>query len=232
MSDALLYPTQNYPPQQGMSLKEKLGYGIVATLLLGTGIYIVNKKYQKIIAKKSDLKSFNDGSPQTVAKQIKMAFENNNLPGTDLTKLRYLMSSLKSKDQWAKVVAEYNNQFHTNLLQDMKKELESSEYDEMMFIKESKPQKDGQKVLKEVLYKNWAKRLKSAFDKTYSFLPGTDENAITAVFTEIPSQKDFMQVAFAYQNEYKRGFIIDLKSELLGYEYATFMTLILKKPKG
>ncbi len=234
MSDAITYPPQNYQPplQTGMSLKEKLGYGIVAALLLGTGIYVLDKQYKKVIAKKSDLKSFNDGSPQTVAKQIKMAFENDSLPGTDLTKLRYVMSSLKSKDQWAKVVAEYNNQFHSNLLQDMKKELQSSEYDEMLFIKESKPQKEGQAVAKDVLQKNWAKRLKAAFDKTYSFLPGTDETAIKAVFNEIPTQRDFAFVALYYQREYKAKLLDALKSELEYWEYPSYMTLILKKPKA
>jgi hypothetical protein len=113
----------------------------------------------------------------------------------------------------------------------MKSELESSEYDEMLFIKESKPEKTGQKIAKEVLYKNWAKRLKSAFDKTYSFLPGTDENAVKAVFMEIPTQQDFVNMGKAYQREYKRSFISDLKSELEYWEYPTYMNLIVKKPK-
>ena len=33
-----------------------------------------------------------------------------------------------------------------------------------------------------------AKRLKAAFDKSYGFMPGTDEEAIKAVFSEIPTQ--------------------------------------------
>lgn len=232
MTNALAYPTPiSYPPQVGTSLKEKLGYGIAASLILGAGIYFIDRAVKKQKEKKSDLKSFADGSPQTLAKQIKMTFENDGLPGTDLVKLRYLMGSLKSKQQWNQVLTEYDNQFHSNLLADMKKELESSEYDEMMFIKESKPEKAGQKIAKEVLYKNWAKRLKSAFDKTYSFLPGTDENAIKAVFMEIPTQQDFVNVGKAYQREYKSSFITDLKSELEFWEYPNYMNLIVKKPK-
>jgi hypothetical protein len=232
MTNALVYPQQRaYPEQQGMSLKEKLGYGITASLILGAGVYFINRAVKKQKEKKSDLQSFNDGSPQTIAKQIKMTFENDGLPGTDLIKLRYIISSLKSKEQWNQVLTEYNNQFHSNLLQDMKGELESSEYDEMLFIKESKPEKTGQKIAKEVLYKNWAKRLKSAFDKTYSFLPGTDENAVKAVFMEIPTQQDFVNMGKAYQREYKRSFISDLKSELEYWEYPTYMNLIVKKPK-
>ncbi len=232
MINANAYPKIIYPPQEGMSLKEKLGYGIVATVILGTGIYFLNRTIKKQKAKKSDLKSFDDGSPSTIAKQIKMAFENDGLPGTDLEKLRYIMGALKNKEQWKQVMTEYSNQFHNNLLQDMKDELESSEYDEMMFIKESKPEKQGQVITRDILYKNWARRLKSAFDKTYSFLPGTDEKAIKAVFIEIPTQKEFINTGKAYQTEFKSSFINDLKSELEYWEYPTYMAIIAKKPKG
>ncbi len=233
MTNELIYPNQIISSKQdGMSLKEKLGYGIAVSLIVGAGFFFINRGIKKHKEKKSDFKSFNDGSPQTIAKQIKMAFENDGVPGTDLVKLRYLMGTLKSKEQWSQVMIEYSNQFHTNLLQDMKDELESSEYDEMMFIKESKPEKTGQKVAKDVLYINWARRLKSAFDKTYSFLPGTDEKAIKTVFMEIPTQKDFIKMGIAYQREYKSSFISDLKSELEFWEYSTYMNLIVKKPKG
>lgn len=233
MSSAIVHTNQELVAEKsGMSLKEKLGYGIAATLIVGTSIYFVNRTIKKQKEKKSDKKSFEDGSPQTIAKQIKMTFENDGIIGTDLVKLRYIMGSLKSKEQWAKVLIEYNNQFHSNLLQDMKEELQSSEYDEMLFIKESKPEKEGQIVNKAVLYKNWAKRLKSAFDKTYSIFSGTDEKAIKAVFMEIPTQKDFILMGITYQKEYKTSFIADLKSELETYEYPAFMSIIVKKPKG
>jgi hypothetical protein len=233
MSFPQVYPLQTSAlPKEGMSLKEKLGYGIAASVVLGTGIYFLNRSIKKQKAKKSDLKSFEDGTPQTVAKQIKLAFENDGWFGTDLEKLRYVMGTLKSKEQWKLVMTEYRKQFNSNLLQDMKDELQSSEYDEMMFIKESKPEKSGQKITKDVLYKNWAKRLKSAFDKTYSFVPGTDEKALKTVFMEIPTQKDFVYTGLAYEREYKSNFIKDLKSELEYWEYPTYMTIIAKKPKA
>lgn len=232
MTNALEYPSKTLPQEQlGMSLKEKIGYGIVASIVLGASIYFVDRTIKKQKAKKSDKKSFEDGSPQTIAKQIKMTFENDGLPGTDLEKLRFIISNIKSKEQWNQVLLEYSKQFSTNLLQDMKEELQSSEYDEMLFIKESKPEKTGQGVSKNVLYRNWARRLKSAFDKTYSFFRGTDEKAIKAVFMEIPTQFDFIQMSKAYQLEYKSNFISDLKSELEVWEYPNFMNLIVKKPK-
>jgi Annexin len=226
------YQNQAYQAKKGASIKEILAYGIVTTIVVGTGIYFFRKAIKERKEKKSDLKSFEDGSPATIAKQIKMAFENDGYWGTDLEKLRYIMGTLKSKEQWQQVLVEYQNQFQSKLLQDMKSELKSSEYDEMLFIKDSKPEKIGQPITKALIYLNWAKRLKSAFDKTYGFLPGTDEVAIRTVLMEIRTQTDFVEVGRAYQREYQRDFIKDLKSELEVWEYPEFMKIILKKPKA
>lgn len=220
------------PVSANFSLKEKIAYGIAAGLVIGAGIYFIQRAAKKSKEKKSDSKSFEDGTPQTIAKQIKMAFENDGYPGTDLEKLRAIMIALKSKEQFKQVQDEYENQFHTLLLKDMKGELKSSEYDEMLYIKESKPEKAGGKVLKELLYRNWARRLKAAFDKTYSIFPGTDEKNIKAVFSEIPTQKDFIQTGLAYYRIYKANLITDLKSELEYWEYPDYMKLITLKPKG
>lgn len=233
MTNTLAYsPSDNYGTQSRSNTANIIRYGLAISIALGTGIYFLNRAIKKNKEKKSDTKSFEDGSPQTIAKQIRMALENSGVPGVDLVKLRYLMSSLKSKEQWNQIVQQYDNQFQINLPKDMYRRLDASEYDEMMFIKESKPDKVGQKIAKDVLYKNWAKRLKSAFDKKYTVLPGTDEKAIKVVFTEIPTQNDFVQVGKAYQKEYKTNFIKDLKSELESWEYPDYMKLIVAKPKG
>lgn len=217
---------------EGFSLKEKIAIGISAGVVIGAGVYFIYREVKKSKEKKSDSKSFEDGTPQTIAKQIKMAFENDGYPGTDLEKLRAIMLALKSKEQFKQVQDEYEKQFHTLLLQDMKNELKSSEYDEMLYIKESKPDKAGGKVLLDTLYKNWARRLKAAFDKTYTIFPGTDEKNILAVFSEIPTQKAFIQTGLAYYRIYKANLITDLKSELEYWEYPDYMKMIARKPKG
>ena len=79
---------------------------------------------------------------------------------------------------------------------------------------------------------SWARRLKAAFDITYGPFPGTDEDAIKAVFMEIPSQAAFAQVGIAYKKEYSKDLISDLKSELEFWEYAPMMQIINTKPKG
>jgi len=226
------YKPSPAPAKEGLSLKEKIGYTIASGLVIGAGIYAIYRVVRKGKEKKSDSKSFQDGTPQTIAKQIKMAFENDGKPGTDIDKLRMIMSALKSKEQFIQVTKEYEKQFHSLLLQDMKDELQSSEYDEMLYIKESKPEKNGGKIPLETLYKNWARRLKAAFDKTYSIFPGTDEKNIKAVFSEIPTHRDFIQVGLAYYRIYKANLITDLKSELEYWEYPDYMKIIALKPKG
>jgi hypothetical protein len=75
------------------------------------------------------------------------------------------------------------------------------------------------------------KRLKAAFDTTYWFVPGTDEEAIKAVFLEIPTQADFSKVAQAYLKEFGNDLTSDLKSELEFWEIDAMMDIINKKPK-
>ena len=68
-------------------------------------------------------------------------------------------------------------------------------------------------------YDGWAKRLKAAFDKSYGFMPGTDEDAIKAVFNEIPTQKAFVLTGIWYKKLYASNMMTDLKGELEMWEY-------------
>ena len=76
------------------------------------------------------------------------------------------------------------------------------------------------------------RRLKAAFDISYGPFPGTDEDAIKAVFMEIPTQSDFLKTGIAYHQEFNRNLTKDLKTELEFWEYETFMQIINTKPKG
>jgi hypothetical protein len=97
-------------------------------------------------------------------------------------------------------------------------------------ILSAKPQKKtAQGVLN---YLAWAKRLKAAFDKMYGFVPGTDEEAIKAVFNEVPTQAAFLKVSEAYLNKYHTSLLDDLKSELEFWEYPEYMNIITSKPKS
>ena len=120
-------------------------------------------------------------------------------------------------------------------MKDMQDELTSTEYNEMLAIINEKPDKGNTLIdpsLSAQQFLSWAKRLRAAFKITYGWFPGTDEDAIKAVFMEIPTQAAFGQVALAYKNEYGDDLMKDLQSELEFYEISPMLNIIAKKPKA
>ena len=218
--------------QDGMSLKAKVGYSVLAAATAAGLIWLGNRWIKKEMENKAQSKSFEEGKPETIAKQIKMAFDNDGVWGTDMPKLRSALLSIKSKKQMKEVYDAYSREYHQNLYKDMSNELQSSEYNEVLQIIAAKPDKAGAVTTTSVQYTAWAKRLKAAFDKSYWFIPGTDENAIKAVFVEIPTQHDFIMVGMAYKKEYGDNLITVLKSELELWEYNSYMNIILSKRKA
>ncbi len=109
------------------------------------------------------------------------------------------MQQVPSQENFKEIIKSYQKLYNTNLLKDVSGELQSSEYNEMISIIASKPDKYKPGKAPVYNYKAWAKRLKAAFDKSYGFVPGTDEDAIRAVFVEIPSRAAFGEVAKAYR---------------------------------
>ena len=104
----------------------------------------------------------------------------------------------------------------------------------MLAIIGSKPERGNRlitPVLSQTQYLSWAKRLRAAFKITYGPFPGTDEDAIKAVFMEIPTQAVFGQVALAYKTEYGDDLMKDLQSEFEFYEIGPMLNIIAKKPK-
>jgi hypothetical protein len=154
--------------------------------------------------------------------------------GTDEEAIRKTLQAVPSKEVFRKVINSYQKLYARSLMKDMQDELTSTEYNEMLAIIAAKPDR-GNKVLAPVLsanqYLSWAKRLRAAFNITYGPFPGTDEDAIKAVFMEIPTQAAFGQVALAYKKEYNDDLMKDLQSELEFYEIGPMLDIIAKKPK-
>lgn len=218
---------------EDMSLKQKVALTLLGGLTLGLIVRFAVKAKQNRDMEESESQSFTDGNAATTAKKIKMAFENDGKPGTNTVRLREIFRKIKSKDEVNQISTEYSKQNPKRLLfADLKDELQSSEYEEMLAIKEAKPQKVGQKVSGEILYKYWAIRFKAGFDKKYSFLPGTDNGCLEAALQEIPTQRSFINVGKAYYKEFKRNIMTDLKSELEFGEYTDFMIKLTNKPKA
>lgn len=214
-----------------MSLREKVLWSVLGAAGL-TGLAIVVKKFViNKIEDKAHEKSFEDGTPQTIAKQLKMAFENDGYWGTDVDTVRKVLTEIKSKAQMKKIFDAYTKEYHNNLYKDLSDELQTSEYNEMLQIIAAKPDKEGQAPTVNQ-YSAWAKRLKAAFDKTYGFISGTDEKAIKAVFNEIPTQTAFIQVGKAYYKEFGENLITALKGELEVWEYSDYMKIITSKRKA
>lgn len=217
------------------TLKEKIQYTLLGVVVIGGSILIGRKLVKNAKANNEERKTFEDNSPAGYAKQLKMAFENDN-PfgwGTDEEAIRRVMRSVTSKDEFKKVMSSYEKLYSSSLMRDLKEELSATEYNEMLAILSAKPDNAGAKIIiGNNNYLAWARRLKAAFDITYWMFPGTDENAVKAVFMELPTQLAYTDVAKAYKNEYSRDLTADLKDELTTLEYISMMKLLSEKPKA
>ena len=215
----------------------------ISTIAIGLGVSLVSaaiiyfgvKVYQKQVSKHELNKSFGGNVHATWANQIHNAINNNGLwLGTDVVSLRKTMREIPSKQDFEKVQKSYRQQFQgASLPDDLRGDLSTTEYDEMMAIMDSKPDKSRDAKGGIVIYDphGWAKRLNAAFNySTWGFMWGTDEDAITAVFLEMPSQKAFLDTAETYQSEYGVSLVNAMAGELSIHEIGDFMTMIKKKP--
>lgn len=223
---------QNTKQKKGMSNREIILYSMGSILLVGGTFFIGRKLVRDAVKKHEENNSIEDGSIASYAKSIKMAFDNDGWWGTDEDALRNTLISIPSKQTFQAVAKSYQRLYNKSLMAEMQSELSTSEYNEMVSIINGKAETNNSKVVNySKQYETWARRLKAAFDKTYGFIPGTDEEAIKAVFNEIPTQSAFVQVASAYQSLYHTNLITALKSELEFWEYEPMMKIITSKPK-
>ncbi len=222
--------TENASNNQGMSTQTKILIGAGVAVVLGLGIRWAYKSVQKVQSDNAEKQSFTEGSSQTLAKQIHMAFANDGWPGTNTEELRAIVSRVKSIEEWDRIAKAYKALYNKDLNRRIEDELQSSEFKEFLAIKGSKPQKTGQVVPGTILYRAWAIRLRAAFEKSYGPFGGTDDKAVDAVFNEVPTQRAYINVGRAYNKEYPgRDFTKDLKDEV---DYDHYIKIILKKKQA
>lgn len=221
------------PASSDLTTKEKIQYGLLGIAVLGGMVLIGRSIIRKTRSNSEERKSYEDGSAAAIAKQIRMAFENDGWWGTDKDKLREAIRNVGSKADFEQVMASYQRLYNSTLMRDMQEELKSTEYSEMLAILAAKPDRAGSGTPAAIGYNHylaWAKRLNAAFNIYYGFIPGTDEAAIKAVFLEIPTQTTYQQVAAVYRQTYGTDLTSELKSELELWEYGPMMQLITSKP--
>ena len=216
--------------------KEKIQYGLLSILVLGGSFFIGRKMVKTAKSNTEEKKTFVEGSAATYAKQIKMAFDNDNYFGwgTDEAALRKTIKAIASKDEFRKVINSYQSLYDKSMMKDMQEELTTTEYNEMLSIIAGKPERangSSQIQIGVTQYQAWARRLKAAFDIKYGPFPGTDEDAIKAVFMEIPTQAVFAKVVSAYNIEFNKNMLKDLQTELEFWEFKPMMQIIYAKPK-
>ena len=226
-------PQQFQPPVQEenkINIKEIVIYSAVGLLLVGGIIYLGSKLIRTGIANTEEKKSLDTTSASTTAKQLKMAFDNDGWWGTDEEALRRILRSIPTKDFYKDVAGSYKKLYGNPLTKDMQDELTSTEYEEMMMIVASKPEKKGDAPT--LNYLAWAKRIRAAVSVYYGIFPGTDEDAIKSVFLEIPTQDAFKKVQAAYVKEFGDTLMYDLEGDLSQSYIDEYMAIIKKKPQS
>jgi hypothetical protein len=116
---------------------------IFSTLGLGTatGLFFLGRHlYKNIIANSSQKHSLEEGDPATYAKQLKMAFENDNYMGwgTNTDMVKKVFRDIPSKKMYSKVQKEFMRMYSKSLNADLEDELTSDEYNEIIRILNAK----------------------------------------------------------------------------------------------
>ncbi|WP_343636285.1 hypothetical protein [Fluviicola sp.] len=195
-------------------------------------IWLVDRKVKKYRANLEENKAFGADKHATWAKQFKQGFDNDGWWGTDVPLVRQTMRAIPSKEDFKKVQDSYRVLYQgANLIADLSDELTKTEFEEMLAIKNSKPEKaKGASSVKIYDPTGWAKRIHAAINYNwFAFIPGTDEDAIKAVFMEIPTQRAFYATATVYLKLYGNHLWDDLDGDLNWS--MDWRALLKKKPK-
>jgi hypothetical protein len=190
-----------------------LGISVVSVI----AIKFASAKVKNIVANNEENSSFGEKEYSTWAKQLKMAFDNDGWWGTDENAVRQVLRAVPSQEDFHKVQASYRKLYKgRNLIEDLTDELKATEFNEMLAILQAKPKK-AKDVKEGVIYNPhaWATRLYNAMSIYYAgIFPGTDEDAILAVFSEMNSRQAFEDTKQAYQSLYSVSLEDDLDGDL------------------
>lgn len=116
---------------------------VYSALGLGTatGVFLLARHFiKKTQANQSQKSSLDEGDPATYAKQLKMAFDNDNSFGwgTNEEQVFRVFNEIPSKSMYTKVQKEYSNMYGKSLNADLEDELSAEEYNELIRILNAK----------------------------------------------------------------------------------------------
>ncbi len=202
----------------------RAGIGLGALALAGTTALVIRGQLRKAAATKETALAFGADPAATVARQLKLAFENDNPLGwgTKETVIRALLrNDISSWKFLGDVMKSYAKQFPGHkLFTDLNKELSQTEVQEVTAILQMKPQTDGGSVDPQQLHWSRAQRLKAGMEYEYaSGLPWTDYDALTAVFSELKTVADWQGLKAAYVELYSIDLADALDDELWDWEF-------------
>lgn len=112
---------------------------IYSTLGVGTaaGLFFLGRHFiKKIQANRSQNRSLDEGDPATFAKQLKMAFDNDNYLGwgTKEELVFQVFRDIPSKSMYNRVQKEYFRLYGESLNAALEKDMDSDEYNELIRI--------------------------------------------------------------------------------------------------
>lgn len=116
---------------------------IYSTLGLGaaTGVFFLVRHFYKLSqANRAEKHSLEEGDPATYAKQLKMAFDNDNYFGwgTNEKAVKQVFREIPSRVMYTKVQKEYFRMYGNSLNADLENEMDSNDYNELIRILNAK----------------------------------------------------------------------------------------------
>jgi hypothetical protein len=116
---------------------------VYSTLGFGTAtglFFLARHFYKQTRSNLSQRNTLEEGDPATFAKQLRMAFENDNYFGwgTNWDVVKQVFLAIPSKSMYVKVQREYFSLYSKSLNADLEDELSSDEYNELIRIVNAK----------------------------------------------------------------------------------------------
>jgi hypothetical protein len=210
------------------------------SVLGGGALFLLGRSLVRNIAFKSAINRTDDtSSADNYAQRLMNAFNPDTAFGwgTDEELIRNTIREVPHKKFWEDVKAAYRRLTKgRNLMSDLQAELSRTEKREIDLILSALPANEHEaknplQVTPQRL-DAWAERIKQATLYETSFITpwGTDEEAIYAVFNELPLAQTGCELEAAYKRKFGKGLLSELADELDATEMNIIFKIIMQKP--